>query len=141
MRPKGSYKTLINKRTYFLKIVGDKNFKIKTEFLKHRPCPGFQANDYKYMFEKDSLEIARCNKCEMFYVNPILKSSALEKIYKHEDYSAITKKLQGESHHYKKHRFGKERVGILKKMQDGLRRHSKMMKSPFIELMLKTLDR
>lgn len=118
LRPKGSYKTLMEKRTYFLKIVGDENFKIKPAFLKYRPCPVCHANDYKYMFKKDSLEIVECNKCEMIYVNPILKSSALEKIYKHENYSEIMKKLQGESHQYRKYRFGEERVDAIKKFRD-----------------------
>ncbi|MBL7070815.1 MAG: class I SAM-dependent methyltransferase [Candidatus Omnitrophica bacterium] len=118
LRGKGSYKTLMEKRAYFLKIVGDRDQKVRGEFLQERLCPLCDADDHRCILEKDGLKIVKCSKCEMIYVNPVLSTAALEKIYKHEDYSEIMEKLQGESHQYRKSRFGKERVETVKRLRD-----------------------
>lgn len=118
LRPKDSYKTLMEKRNYYLKIVGDAGGKVRPEFLKDRSCPLCGRDAARGIINKDGLKIAQCAGCSMVFVNPVLNSAALEAIYRHEDYSEIMEKLQGDSHEYRKMRFGRERVKNAEKFRD-----------------------
>ena len=65
------------------------------------------------MFEKDNLNVVECNDCNIIYVNPIFYSELYKETYKSFDYQQIVKKLDEDSHNYRKDRFGKERYEFI----------------------------
>jgi len=115
LRPKGSYKKLIKKRTHSIDSLIKEYGKIPEKLLIHRNCPTCNKNDYSDVFQKDYFDIVRCNNCQLVYTNPIFDDEHYKETYQSDDYQEIVKDLGEESHIYRVNRFGKERVEILSK--------------------------
>lgn len=115
LRPKGSYKKLIQKRTHSIDELIEKYGKIPESLLIHRNCPSCNNNDFSLEMKKDYFDIVCCNICNLIYTNPIFDEEHYKQTYKSKEYQNIVKELGEESHLYRVNRFGKERVGILKK--------------------------
>jgi len=114
LRPQGSYENLIKKRSYPIDNVV-KNFScIPNEFLINRSCPTCGSNKACHELTKDHLEIVRCKVCDLVYVNPVFNESHYQDIYRSAEYQEIVKNLGENSHIYRKERFGKERISIIK---------------------------
>ena len=74
----------------------------------NRNCPMCRSNDYSLEIKKDGLDIVKCKKCELIYVNPVFDESQYRKIYKSKSYQDIGKQLSIKSHEYRVQRFGEE---------------------------------
>ena len=119
LRPKGSYKKLIEKRTHSINDLIIKYGKIPDELLINRKCPTCDDSEYNIVFNKDYMDIVKCEQCELVYTNPIFDEEHYKTTYKSEDYQEIVKDLGEESHNYRVQRFGDERVSIMAKfLQD-----------------------
>ena len=117
LRPNKSYDFLIENRNSSMKdLLNDKD-KMK-EFLKYRKCPVCGSDNYKFKYEKDSLDIVECKKCMVSYVNPIFGEEKYIDIYKSSEYQGIVKMLGEDSHVYRKNRFGEERAEFIEKFHD-----------------------
>lgn len=115
MRPNDAYKNLIKKRTWAIDGLIEKFGKIPEDLLSPRNCPNCDSNDNKLEIEKDYLRIVKCKQCDLVFVNPIFSEEHYRKTYESEDYKEIFKGMHEDSHNYRKERFGKERVAIMKK--------------------------
>lgn len=57
------------------------------EYMKtHVPCNLCGSDSTTPLFEKQGLNIVKCKKCELVYVNPGLSGKEIEKIYQESDY-------------------------------------------------------
>ena len=115
LRPKDSYKTLIEKRSHPIQALLEKHGSIPKEFLISRPCPNCSSKDSKFELEKDHLTLVRCASCSLVYTNPLFDEAHYDSIYKSGEYSEIMSSLVIQSHEYRVERFGRERVEILKR--------------------------
>jgi 2-polyprenyl-3-methyl-5-hydroxy-6-metoxy-1,4-benzoquinol methylase len=112
LRPKGSYKFLIENRNHNLKPFLREGV-ISQEFLKSRCCPLCKSNKSDHVLKKDGFDIVKCQECELIYISEILEEKFYEDTYSSEKYAAVVAELGFESHHYRKERFGMERVSKL----------------------------
>jgi hypothetical protein len=88
LRPDKSYDYLIENRNASLaNILSDK--KQLEQYLKKRPCPVCDRDNYEYLYTKDSLDIVRCKSCSVVYVNPIFDEEKYIEIYKSKEYQKI----------------------------------------------------
>lgn len=115
LRPKGSYKNLVIKRTYAIKKIIKKHGRIPAKLLRLRSCPLCAVKDYEKIIKKDYLDIVKCQQCGMVFTNPIFKRKHYQKTYQTKEYQEIVKKLVIQSHEYRKQRFGRERIQIMQK--------------------------
>jgi len=115
LRPRGSYRKLIEKRTHSINSLIDKFGKIPDELLIQRTCPTCDFAEFNVLFTKDHLDIVQCEQCELVYTNPIFNEEHYKSTYKSKEYQEIVKELGEESHNYRVDRFGRERVDIMSK--------------------------
>ena len=118
LRPKGSYKKLIEKRTHSIDSLILKYGKIPSDLLIVRNCPTCDSSNFTLELQKDHMDIVQCSNCSLVYTNPIFDDEHYKSTYSSEDYQKIVKDLGEESHNYRVRRFGKERVDILSNFLD-----------------------
>jgi 2-polyprenyl-3-methyl-5-hydroxy-6-metoxy-1,4-benzoquinol methylase len=118
LRPGGSYKSLIEKRTHPIDELVAKFGRIPDELLTRRACPTCGGTDEALELEKDHMRIVRCRTCDLVFVNPTFDEAHYKQVYASQAYQDIVRDLGINSHEYRVNRFGVERVGI---MSDHLR--------------------
>ena len=113
LRPGGSYKNLIEKRTHPIDALVARHGRIPADLLSDRPCPTCGSTDAAPELEKDHMTIVRCRACDLVYVNPTFDEEHYTKVYASADYQEIVRDLGINSHEYRVSRFGTERVGMM----------------------------
>lgn len=113
LRPEGSYKALIQKRTHAIDGLIERFGRIPADLLIERGCPTCGGRRHQHELEKDHLTIARCSDCGLVYVNPAFDEAHYQAVYSSEEYQSIMKDLGIRSHDYRVARFGTERVDIM----------------------------
>jgi CMP-N-acetylneuraminic acid synthetase/SAM-dependent methyltransferase len=113
LRPGGSYKSLIEKRTHPIDDLVARFGRIPEELLTSRACPTCGATDAALEIEKDHLRIVRCRHCDLVYTNPTFDETHYKSVYASQAYQDIVRDLGINSHEYRVARFGTERVGML----------------------------
>ena len=114
LRPEKSYDYLIKNRNQDLNKLLRSKQKLK-KFLKERKCPSCSSKTKSIICKKDNLKIVKCKSCDLIYVSPTFDYNHYINLYKKNEYQKITKKLSEKSHNYRRKRFGRERIKILKK--------------------------
>lgn len=79
---KKSLDQMIEYRNSFLRIHKVNSKKFRNNLTKTRSCPVCKKKNNKKIFTKDGGTFVKCKKCEMIYLNPILKEKNLVKYYK-----------------------------------------------------------
>jgi 2-polyprenyl-3-methyl-5-hydroxy-6-metoxy-1,4-benzoquinol methylase len=113
LRPGGSYKSLIEKRTHPIDDLIARFGRIPPELLTSRACPTCGADEAPLELEKDHMRIVRCRTCDLVYVNPTFDESHYKSVYASQAYQDIVRDLGINSHDYRVSRFGTERVGMM----------------------------
>ena len=113
LRPGGSYKQLIEKRTHPIDELVRVHGKIPDDLLSARRCPTCGGAESKPELEKDHMRIVRCVACDLVYVSPVFDESHYKKVYRSTEYQDIVRDLGIRSHAYRVQRFGRERVDIM----------------------------
>ena len=113
LRPGGSYKSLIEKRTHPIDELVSKHGRIPEELLTRRACPTCGSTDETLELEKDHMRIVRCKACDLVFVNPTFDEAHYRQVYASKEYQDIVRDLGINSHEYRMNRFGAERVGIM----------------------------
>jgi 2-polyprenyl-3-methyl-5-hydroxy-6-metoxy-1,4-benzoquinol methylase len=113
LRPGGSYKALIEKRTHPIDALVARFGAIPAELLKARACPTCGSGDAAPELRKDHMQIVRCRACDLVYVAPTFDESHYREVYASEEYQEIVRDLGIKSHEYRVQRFGTERVGLM----------------------------
>ncbi|MCX6553017.1 MAG: class I SAM-dependent methyltransferase, partial [Acidobacteria bacterium] len=121
LRPKDSYRALMQKRTHSIDALVAAHGRIPPELLVERPCPTCGGTKSLPESSKDYMSIVRCARCNLVYVNPVFDEQHYRKVYGSADYQAIMRDLGEESHVYRVERFGRERVAIMQKFMPELR--------------------
>jgi len=116
LRPKDSYKNLINKRTHSIDSLVAEYGKIPEDLLITRKCPTCQNSRFTKELAKDHLTLVRCKKCDLVYTNPIFDEGHYKETYRSSEYQEIVKDLGESSHEYRLERFGNERISIMKNL-------------------------
>ncbi len=119
LRPGNSYGQLIGHRTHAIDDLIARFGQIPPELLVRRDCPTCGGQSHKRELRKDHLEIVRCKRCDLVFVNPVFDEEHYKRIYKSLEYQAIVKDLGEASHDYRVERFGQERVDIMSRFLDG----------------------
>jgi 2-polyprenyl-3-methyl-5-hydroxy-6-metoxy-1,4-benzoquinol methylase len=118
LRPKGSYRELIRKRTHTIDELVAKYGRIPPDLLRPRPCPTCGSESAAVELEKDHLTIVRCGECDLVYVTPIFDEAHYRAVYGSAEYQQIMRDLGESSHEYRTERFGRERVAIMARHLD-----------------------
>jgi CMP-N,N'-diacetyllegionaminic acid synthase len=113
LRPGGSYKSLIEKRTHPIDDLVARFGRIPDELLTPRPCPTCGATDSALEIAKDHMRIVRCAACDLVYVNPTFDETHYKSVYASQAYQDIVRDLGINSHEYRVSRFGTERIGMM----------------------------
>jgi N-acylneuraminate cytidylyltransferase/CMP-N,N'-diacetyllegionaminic acid synthase len=113
LRPGGSYKSLIEKRTHSIDDLIARFGRIPDELLTSRPCPTCGATEATLESEKDHLRIVRCESCDLVYVTPTFDETHYQSVYASQAYQDIVRDLGINSHEYRVSRFGTERIGMM----------------------------
>jgi 2-polyprenyl-3-methyl-5-hydroxy-6-metoxy-1,4-benzoquinol methylase len=113
LRPGGSYKALIEKRTHPIDELVARFGKIPDELLHDRPCPTCGGTTRALETEKDHMTLVRCGDCDLVYVNPTFDETHYREVYASAAYQEIVRDLGISSHDYRVERFGQERVGLM----------------------------
>ena len=113
LRPGGSYKTLIEKRTHPIDDLVARFGRIPDELLSRRACPTCGSTDEALELEKDHMRIVRCRTCDLVFVNPTFDEAHYQQVYASTAYQEIVRELGINSHEYRVHRFGTERVRMM----------------------------
>lgn len=113
LRPKGSYKGLIEKRAHAVEGLIAQFGRIPPDLLIERVCPACGGGRHRPEVEKDHMSIVRCEDCDLVFVNPAFDEGHYRSVYGSEEYQAIMKDLGIASHDYRVSRFGVERVDIM----------------------------
>jgi 2-polyprenyl-3-methyl-5-hydroxy-6-metoxy-1,4-benzoquinol methylase len=113
LRPGGSYKSLIEKRTHPIDVLIARFGRIPPDLLSRRACPTCGSTSETPELEKDHMTIVRCRTCDLVYVNPTFDEDHYAKVYASSEYQEIVRNLGISSHDYRVGRFGKERVGLM----------------------------
>lgn len=113
LRPNYSYDYLIKNRNQDLNNLLKSPKRLK-KFLVKRNCPSCKSNKTILECFKDGLKIVKCKNCDLIYVSPTFNYDHYINLYKKNEYQKIVKNLGENSHAYRRERFGKERVSILK---------------------------
>jgi 2-polyprenyl-3-methyl-5-hydroxy-6-metoxy-1,4-benzoquinol methylase len=113
LRPGGSYKQLIEKRTHPIDELVRKHGRIPDDLLAARACPTCGATDTRHELDKDHMRLVRCVRCDLVYVSPTFDESHYKKVYASQEYQDIVRDLGIKSHAYRVERFGQERVALM----------------------------
>jgi 2-polyprenyl-3-methyl-5-hydroxy-6-metoxy-1,4-benzoquinol methylase len=113
LRPGNSYRQLIAKRTHPVDELVRVHGSIPAELLTPRACPTCGSADARHELDKDHMQLVRCAACDLVYVSPTFDESHYKKVYASEEYQEIVRDLGIESHEYRVHRFGRERVALM----------------------------
>ena len=113
LRPGGSYKQLIEKRTHPIDELVRVHGKIPDDLLSSRKCPTCGSADATPELNKDHMRIVRCAACDLVYVSPVFDESHYKTVYRSTEYQDIVRDLGIRSHAYRVERFGRERVDIM----------------------------
>jgi 2-polyprenyl-3-methyl-5-hydroxy-6-metoxy-1,4-benzoquinol methylase len=120
LRPAGSYKQLIEKRTHPIDELVRQHGKIPDDLLIPRACPTCGSRDARHELDKDHLKIVRCNTCDLVYVNPTFDEAHYKRVYVSAEYQEIVRDLGIKSHEYRTRRFGQERVRLMAEQLPGV---------------------
>src|SRR3954469_21124024 len=113
LRPGGSYKNLIEKRTHPIDELVAKFGRIPDELLARRACPTCGSTDEALELDKDHMRIVRCQACDLVFVNPTFDEAHYMSVYASQAYQDIVRDLGINSHDYRVGRFGTERVRLM----------------------------
>jgi 2-polyprenyl-3-methyl-5-hydroxy-6-metoxy-1,4-benzoquinol methylase len=113
LRPGGSYKQLIEKRTHPIDELVRVHGRIPEDLLTSRPCPTCGSTDARHELDKDHMQLVRCAACDLVYVSPTFDESHYKKVYASQEYQDIVRDLGIKSHDYRVERFGRERVALM----------------------------
>lgn len=113
LRPGGSYKALIEKRTHPIDDLVARFGRIPDELLSRRACPTCGSTDEALELEKDHMRIVRCRECDLVFVNPTFDEAHYQQVYASQAYQEIVRELGINSHEYRVNRFGAERVRLM----------------------------
>lgn len=113
LRPGGSYKQLIEKRTHPIDELVRVHGRIPQDLLRARACPTCGSSDTTSELDKDHMTIVRCRACDLVYVSPTFDEAHYREVYASQEYQDIVKDLGIKSHEYRVDRFGRERVGLM----------------------------
>jgi 2-polyprenyl-3-methyl-5-hydroxy-6-metoxy-1,4-benzoquinol methylase len=113
LRPGGSYKQLIEKRTHPIDELVRVHGRIPPDLLKPRACPTCGSGEARPEIDKDHMQILRCADCDLVYVSPTFDEAHYLEVYASQEYQDIVRDLGIKSHDYRVERFGRERVGLM----------------------------
>ena len=113
LRPGGSYKQLIERRTHPIDELVRLHGKIPDDLLQPRRCPTCGRADATLELEKDHMRVVRCPGCDLVYVSPTFDDAHYDEVYRSAEYQDIVRDLGIRSHEYRVERFGRERVDII----------------------------
>jgi len=113
LRPGGSYKQLIEKRTHPIDQLVARFGRIPDELLAERPCPTCGSGDARHELDKDHMRLVRCAQCDLVYVTPTFDETHYKEVYASQEYQDIVRDLGIKSHDYRVKRFGAERVDLM----------------------------
>lgn len=113
LRPGGSYKQLIEKRTHPIDELVRTHGKIPDDLLSPRACPTCGSTDAAHELDKDHMRIVRCSSCDLVYVTPTFDEAHYKSVYASQEYQDIVRDLGIKSHEYRVQRFGQERVALM----------------------------
>ncbi len=113
LRPKDSYRRLIEQRTHSIDRLIAEHGRIPADLLQERACPTCGMVDARHELDKDHFTLVRCRGCDLVYVNPIFDETHYRETYGSGDYQGIMRDLGEASHEYRVQRFGVERVDIM----------------------------
>ncbi len=113
LRPGGSYKQLIEKRTHPIDELVRRHGRIPDDLLVPRACPTCGADAPSPELDKDHMRIVRCTACDLVYVSPTFDEAHYREVYASREYQDIVRDLGIKSHEYRVQRFGVERVDIM----------------------------
>ena len=113
LRPEGSYKQLIEKRTHPIDELVRTHGKIPEDLLIPRVCPTCGDGDARHELDKDHMRLVRCTACDLVYVSPTFDDAHYKRVYVSQEYQDIVRDLGIKSHEYRAQRFGRERVALM----------------------------
>ena len=113
LRPGGSYKQLIARRTHPIDELVRRHGRIPDDLLTSRPCPTCGSDEPHPELDKDHMRLVRCGHCDLVYVNPTFDEAHYKKVYASQEYQEIVRDLGIKSHEYRVERFGRERVALM----------------------------
>jgi 2-polyprenyl-3-methyl-5-hydroxy-6-metoxy-1,4-benzoquinol methylase len=113
LRPGGSYKQLIAKRTHPIDELVRIHGRIPEDLLRPRSCPTCGSVEARTELDKDHMRLVRCGPCDLVYVSPTFDESHYQEVYASQEYQDIVRDLGIKSHDYRVERFGKERVELM----------------------------
>jgi len=113
LRPGGSYKQLIAKRTHPIDELVRVHGRIPDDLLTSRPCPTCGSDQPRDELQKDHMRLVRCGRCDLVYVSPTFDEAHYKKVYASQEYQEIVRDLGIRSHEYRVERFGRERVALM----------------------------
>ena len=113
LRPGQSYRQLIEKRTHSIDDLVARFGKIPEALLSVRRCPTCDASEFRHELDKDHMQLVRCVACDLVYVSPVFDDAHYRQMYASSDYQDIVRDLGIQSHEYRVHRFGLERVELM----------------------------
>jgi 2-polyprenyl-3-methyl-5-hydroxy-6-metoxy-1,4-benzoquinol methylase len=121
LRPGGSYKQLIEKRTHPIDELVRLHGRIPDDLLRTRPCPTCGSADARHELDKDHMRLVRCAACDLVYVSPTFDEAHYKAVYASQEYQDIVRDLGIKSHEYRVERFGRERVALMARHLDAPR--------------------
>jgi 2-polyprenyl-3-methyl-5-hydroxy-6-metoxy-1,4-benzoquinol methylase len=113
LRPGGSYKQLIEKRTHPIDELVRIHGRIPDDLLRPRVCPTCGNDDARHELAKDHMQLVRCAACDLVYVSPTFDEAHYREVYASQEYQDIVRDLGIKSHEYRVERFGRERVALM----------------------------
>jgi 2-polyprenyl-3-methyl-5-hydroxy-6-metoxy-1,4-benzoquinol methylase len=113
LRPGGSYKQLIEKRTHPIDELVRVHGRIPADLLRPRACPTCGSADARQELDKDHMQLVRCGTCDLVYVTPTFDEAHYMEVYASQEYQDIVRDLGINSHEYRVERFGRERVALM----------------------------
>jgi 2-polyprenyl-3-methyl-5-hydroxy-6-metoxy-1,4-benzoquinol methylase len=113
LRPGGSYKQLIEKRTHPIDELVRVHGRIPDDLLRPRACPTCGASGGALEIEKDHMRILRCGVCDLVYTSPTFDEAHYVEVYASQEYQDIVRDLGIKSHEYRVERFGRERIALM----------------------------
>jgi 2-polyprenyl-3-methyl-5-hydroxy-6-metoxy-1,4-benzoquinol methylase len=123
LRPAGSYKQLIEKRTHPIDELVRVHGRIPEDLLVPRACPTCGSTLSVHEMDKDHMQLVRCRECDLVYVSPSFNEQHYKDVYASTEYQDIVRDLGIKSHAYRVGRFGVERVELMSRHLPSPRPH------------------